>query len=87
MAFASTITATFVAGSKRIAFGTFTNTSGSSGGDITTGLSVVEHFDLLHIGSAVVTNVPVVNETFPITTAVTIVTDADADGYWMAIGR
>jgi len=87
MAFSSTITATFVAGSKRIAFGTFTNASGDTGGDITTGLAVVDAMWLQYSGTAVVADAPVINETFPLTTAVTIVTVDNADGYWIAIGR
>ena len=67
--------------------GTFTNTSGSTGGDITTGLKTVVEFSLQHTGSAVVASAPVVNETLPLAdTAITIVTVADADGRWIAWG-
>jgi hypothetical protein len=87
MAFSSTITGRCIAGNKTITFGTFTNTGGSSGGDINTGLHMCEFITLTQAKSAVVANDPVVNETLPVAgSAVTIVTDADEDGYWMAIG-
>lgn len=90
MAFTSAITSeTKIFGSKQKRWGTFTNTAGSTGGDIDTGLKSVESMTLGHTGSAVVASVPVVNEDFTATidgSAVTIVTVADADGTWEAIG-
>lgn len=86
-AFASAITSRMVAGNKVINCGTFTNTGGAAGGDIDTGLHSCEFITLQQGKSAVTTGVPVVNETLPVAgNAVTIVTDADEDGYWMAIG-
>lgn len=74
-------------GSQEMVIGTFENTSGSTGGEVPTGLSHVRYFTAQHTGSAVVANAPVANETFPLNSGdVTLVTDADEDGIWMAIG-
>ena len=87
MAFASTITGTTVFGNKVVKFGTFTNGGSDTGGDIDTGLEVCEQLFLQQTGAAVVADAPVVNETLPADgSAITIVTTADADGIWMAIG-
>jgi hypothetical protein len=87
MAFSSTITETTVFGNKRVAYGTFTNGGSDTGGDIETGLDRVDAIHLVHSGSAVVASAPVVNETFPLASGdVTIVTVADADGFWIAYG-
>ena len=75
-----------VAGDLRITSGTFTNAGGSSGGDIYTGLHQIQGMILQHNSSAVVADQPVLNETFPMHDPVTIVTTADADGYWWAWG-
>lgn len=75
-------------GRKKVVTGTFTNASGSTGGDIKTGLRRVLSFKLQHTGSAVVASAPVVNETMPLDGGdVTIVTVADADGTWEALGE
>lgn len=69
--------------------GTFTNTAGSSGGniDLTDALTRIVNMKLQHTGSAVVASAPVINETFPLDgTAPTIVTVADADGIFEAWG-
>lgn len=89
MAFTSTITSkTKIFGSMQKKWGTFTNTGGSTGGDINTGLTSVESINLTYSGSSVVASAPVVNETLPADgSAITIVTVADADGYWEAIGK
>lgn len=89
MAFAYSVTQQTVFGNKKVKFGTYTNGSGDTGGDVVTGLSVVEHFQLQPKGSAVIATASVVNETFPLqnsTGAVTIVTADNEDGYWMAYG-
>jgi len=88
MAFTSTVTQRTVFGDAKVVYGTFTNTSGSTGGDIATGLNTVDFISLAHTGSAVVASDPVANETFPFSGGdVTIVTVADADGLYMAVGR
>lgn len=89
MAFTSVVTNVVpnVEGAKKTVKGTFANTSGSTGGDINTGLTVCEELVLQHTGSAVVASAPVVNETFPVAgSAVTIVTVADTSGIWVAKG-
>ncbi len=88
MAFTSTITDRTVFGNKMVNFGTYTNSVGSgTGGDINTGLTMCEMLIIIPSYSAVAANAPVVNETFPVAgSAVTIVTDAVMNGYWVAWG-
>ncbi len=80
-------------GNKRVHIGAYTNSVGSgTGGDINTGMHRCESLILIPKGSSVATNAPVVNETMPVTgsetsmASVTIVTDAEQDGQWIAIG-
>ena len=76
-------------GSKRFTYGTYANTGGSTGGDITTNLSQVDGCWLSVNSSSVGTNESAVNETFPLVNTggvVTIVTDANQSGYWYAFG-
>jgi len=88
MVFTSTDTDRGVRGNKRVVTGTYTNTGGSTGGEIVTGLKRIEHLSLVQTGAAVTTGAPVANETFPLDSGdVTIVTDADADGIWEAVGN
>jgi hypothetical protein len=90
MAFTSAITQTvpIAVGDKKMTFGTFTNAGGDTGGDINTGLKICDAIFLQTGGAAVNANDPSVNETLPCDgSAVTIVTTADQDGTWMAIGR
>ena len=88
MAFTSAVTQKTVFGNKRVHIGTYTNGSGDTGGDIETGLNKVEACVLIPTGSSVQTNAPVANETFPLESGdVTIVTDDNADGAWVAIGN
>ena len=92
MTFSSTIIATGVMGDKRYAFGTWINPTGTSGGDISTGLSSVEVCMLSNNAASLPAQQPAVtNETFPLASGnVTIVcvagaTEAQA-GFWFAIG-
>jgi len=76
-----------VQGNRKVSYGTFANSNGATGGEVLTGLSIVEFFELQHTGSSVVSDVPVANETFPLVGgSVTIVTVADTSGIWKAIG-
>lgn len=87
MAFTYVVSEKTVFGNKRVHKGTFTNTGGSTGGDIETGLARVDFISLQHGGAAVVSDAPAVNETLPLASgAVTVVTAADADGFWWAEG-
>jgi hypothetical protein len=88
-AFASTVlleTPT-VFGNKKVVYGTFASSGGATGGDIATGLQVVENIILQHTGSSVSADAPAINETLPCGGDVTIVTTANTAGSWMAIGR
>ena len=88
MAFAYTVTDRGVFGDRKYAYGTFTNTSGSSGGDITPGFNIrTDHIQFTSYGSAVDVAQVTLNETLPKTGALTIVTTADVDGVWFAIGK
>jgi len=87
MAFSYEVKKQSIMGTMKVVMGTFTNASGSTGGDIGTGLNKVYHIELQHTGSAVVASAPSVNETMPLDSgAVTIVTVADADGTFIAYG-
>ena len=88
MAFTSAKTGFTVEGNNRMAYGTYTNTAGSTGGNIDTGLPLCDMIILQPNGAAVSANANAVNETLPVAgAAVTIVTDADEDGYWIAFGH
>jgi len=84
MAFSSTVTFKTVFGNKRVHRGTF-DASSCTGGDIDTGLRLVEGIELTCGGSAVA-SAPAVNETLPVAGDITIVTDSGQTGYWMAMG-
>lgn len=94
MAFSSTQTGRVPLGDQFLVYGTYTSDGGSTGGDISTNLQVVNTFNLQPKGAAVLATQDVVNETFPLynnpisnDTKVTIVTAADSVGYWQAIGK
>lgn len=88
MAFASAKTKTTVFGDMKVVFGTYTNGSGDTGGDISTGLKRVYGFFLQPTSSSVIASAPVVNESFPLAGGVvTIVTTDNEDGIWTAYGK
>lgn len=87
MAFTVTKLNETVAGNQRKVVGQYVNDSDSTGGDINTGLHSVHDMVLTPKGTAVQANAPVVNEDLPCAgNAVTIVTDANASGYFTAYG-
>ena len=88
-AFTSAVTAKGVFGSRKYRSGTFASSGGATGGDIATGLRVVEFIKVQGGGTTVLTNASVVNETLPLKGSgdVTIVTDADVTGVWFAVGK
>ena len=87
MAFASKIVSEMRSGGKRMTSGSWTSNS-TSGGDIETGLVVVENIVLTPNKSSVTSTPLVVNETFPLDKGqVTIVTASSVDGVWEAIGH
>ena len=76
-----------VIGNKKMSYGNYTNTGGSEGGNINTGLKAVEIMLLQTGGSAVSADQSAVVETLPCDgSAVTIANTADSDGFWLAIG-
>ena len=88
MVFSSTVTKRGVIGSMKFRCGTFACT-GTTGGDIATGLRDVEFIKVQGGGASVLTNACAVNETLPLKASgdVTIVTDNGATGFWFAIGK
>lgn len=90
MAFTSSVTQRDIWGSMAVSMGTFTNGDADEGGDINTGLNRCYGLILQPGGSSVASNASVVNETFTANglagSAITIVTDADLDGNWIAFG-
>jgi hypothetical protein len=91
MAFTSAITQRDIWGSMAVSMGTFTNsTGGDKGGNVDTGLNRCYGIVLQPGGGSVAGNAATVDETFTANgiagSAVTIVTDADADGTWLAFG-
>lgn len=88
MAFSFTKDTETVAGDLRVSSGTFTNTGGGVGGDIYTGLQQVQGLIIQQKSDAVVATQGVVNETFPRSDPVSIVTEGTNNicGYWFAWG-
>ena len=87
MAFSYTILERVVFGSFKVAFGTFTQTTGDTGGDIDTQMNSVKFFSVQSTGSAT-TSQPSVNESFPTSSGTITIVTADADnGIWFAIGK
>lgn len=89
MAFAYTKDGISIFGTKKIAYGTFTNGAGDYGGDIVTGLGKVQSFYLTAKGTTCEATCPVVNETLPLSNTggtVSIKTAANTDGFWFAFG-
>lgn len=78
-------------GAMRMVMGWFKSAAGSTGGDIDTGFTICYFFiPLAHAGA--VGNTPVVNEVAgdveePMGGVVTIVTDTDEKGRWVAFGN
>ena len=90
MAFGFTFdTEPFRSESNKIAVsGAFTNSGGSTGGTITTGLNQIHAVFMTPTGAAAAASAPTVDGTFPIQgSSFVIVTDANQNGIWKAIGR
>lgn len=85
MAFSAAVTDVVNIGSRRLAFGTYTNAAADSGGTITTGLKTVQCFisnESSHLGG----ESPKVTKNSPAAGQVAIVTSDGTDGEWIAIG-
>lgn len=88
MAFSFTVDSSVHVGGTRIVYGGY-NCNSVTGGDIKTGLSVVNAIHLQPKGTSILANQPVVNETLPLANtdgAVTIVTTSGEVGTWFAVG-
>ena len=91
MAFTSTIVSYNTWGNKNIVNGTWT--TDTTGGQIDTGLTLIQGMTLQHTGSSAVADSPAINETFPIratepdgTVKVKIVCTSGKGGNWRAWG-
>lgn len=85
MAFSAAVTDVVNIGSRKLAFGTYTNATADSGGTITTGLKTVQLFACIqssHLGS----ESPKVTKNSPAAGQVVIVSSDGTDGEWLAIG-
>lgn len=89
MTFTSAITGkNLIFGSKKIAFGTYAVTGATTSGNVDTGLKSCEVFVLQPISTGVQANAPTYEETLPADgSAITIHSDAIANGTWFAIGK
>lgn len=87
MTFTSVITYWGVRGNQKVRQGTYTNTDGSTGGDIDTNLFECSSMSLTPTGATVSAEHNTINETLPVPgEAVTIVTVANECGTWEAAG-
>lgn len=98
MTFSFVVTRRLLLGDCKAVFGTYTNTDGATGGEIETQIRSLENFFLTPLGASVATDVSVVNGAFavagdkksieltPTAGLVTIVTPANQEGFWLAIG-
>lgn len=80
MAFTSTVTGSTVFGNKRVVYGTYASTAGSTGGAVVTGLSAINYFT-----SNCATATPSTVTTVSGGTA-TLTTTANQTGMWKAEG-
>lgn len=87
MTVTTTITNRGVIGSRKFITGTYS--ADDTGGDIETGLNVVEFISVQAGGSSVVADAPTVNETLPLANGgdVTIIVTNATAGFWYAIGK
>lgn len=88
MTVTTTVTGKGIFGSKKWKCGTYS--ADDTGGDISTGLKIVEYIDVQAGGSSIVADAPTVNETLPLKgTAgeVTIIVTTGTAGFWFAFGK
>jgi hypothetical protein len=94
MTFSFSIIKKSIFGGLRVAFGTFTNTDGSTGGtiDLSGYVHYITHVSLQHTGSSAVSEAPAINETdvgIPPRingSSFKIVTKANTNGIFIATG-
>ena len=82
MSFSSSFPKFVSLGNKRATYGTYANTSGSTGGDINTGLNTVEYFSSNNYSQAATTNAVSISGGI-----VALTTVANEGGQWFAIGE
>ena len=70
----------------RTVVGTYTNTTGYTGGTIKPGLSLIYHAFAQPKAASVVSSMPVINKTLPTGDSFVIVTTCGESGYWQASG-
>jgi len=88
LAFTVTIIKKGIIGDLEYVIGKYVNDSGSTGGELTTGLSNVDNLVLQEKGSSVSSDRSVVNEDFPLAKGdVTIVTSSNETGTFTAWGN
>lgn len=88
MTFTSTVTHKSVAGDVCVVYGTYVNDGGSTGGNINTNIDRCLFIKLQPTGSGAQLLHPSANESFPCDgKAVTVVTNANEVGTWIAIGE
>ena len=91
MAWATAVYLKMRFGRNRVHIGTFTNTAGSTGGNIDTGMGLVDFLIPWEKKATAPGDLIGLNADFsagPIDgSAIPIVTAADVDGYWLAVGR
>ena len=75
------------AGNRRQVLGTFSNSDGGTGGNITTGLHIVRSVVLQHTGSGVIASAPAVKTTLPAPDPIEIVTAPNTNGIFIAVGE
>jgi hypothetical protein len=74
-------------GNRRMITGTFSNSEGSEGGEIATGLHVVRAMSLQYTGSTVVNGAPTIKTTLPAPDPVEVVTAPNSCGIWISTGE
>ncbi|MFA5306644.1 MAG: hypothetical protein WC365_04290 [Candidatus Babeliales bacterium] len=88
MTFTSTVTDKVIAGDLCMVYGTYVNDTGSTGGNIDTNIDSCLFIKLQPVGASAQLLSTSVDETFPCDgKAVTVVTNADESGTWIAFGH
>jgi len=88
MAFTSVVTHKSVAGDVCITYGTYASTDGATGGNINTNTDRCLFIKLQPLGESAQLLSPSIDETVPCDgKAVTVVTNANESGIWIAIGE
>lgn len=88
MAFTDTKVGSTVFGNKRIHWGTYVNTAGSTGGLLDTVLNNCDWVTLTPRSAAVIASMHTIVDSFPNSgSQITVVTGAEEGGDWVAFGN